>query len=171
MARYPCRECDTAEFVVNMGPQHPSTHGVLNFMLHTDGEIVRRAIPDIGYLHRGIEKICERTGYYGITPYTDRVDYLSAMTANHGYAMAVERLAGLEVPERAEYLRVIADELNRIASHLIMVGCMIMDIGAYTPFLHGVYKREAINDLMEMLCGNRITYNYIWIGGVSHDHP
>lgn len=160
-----------AELLINMGPQHPSTHGVLNFLLYTDGEVVRRAVPEVGYLHRGIEKICEKVGYLGITPYTDRVDYLSAMTANQGYAMAVEKLMGMEVPKRAEYLRVIASELNRIASHLIMVGCMVMDIGAYTPFLHGVRERETINDLMEMLCGNRLTYNYAWIGGVSFDLP
>jgi NADH-quinone oxidoreductase subunit D len=159
------------EMVLNMGPHHPSTHGVIRFIIKTDGEIMREAIPDVGYLHRSIEKIAEGVPYESLMPYTDRVDYVSAMTANHCWAAAVEKLAGCEVPERAEYLRVIADELNRIASHAICVGVMAMDIGAITPFPYLLRERETINDLIEELCGSRLTYNYCRIGGVSHDLP
>lgn len=161
----------TEEMTLSMGPQHPATHGVLRFILKTDGEVLFGAIPDVGYLHRGMEKIAEKVGYIGFMPYTDRIDYLSAMIANQSYAMAVEKLAGIEVPLRAEYLRVIASELNRISSHLIMVGCMAMDMGAFTPFIHALRERETVNDLFEMLCGARLTYNYARIGGVSHDLP
>ncbi len=159
------------EMEINMGPQHPSTHGVLRFRVFTDGEIIRKAIPEVGYLHRGIEKIGEMIEYPGFMPYTDRVDYVSAMTANHAYARAVEVLLGTEVPERAHYLRVIADELCRMASHLVAVGCYPMDIGAITPFVHALREREKINDLIEELCGARLTYNYVRIGGVSFDMP
>ncbi|MBI5525793.1 MAG: NADH-quinone oxidoreductase subunit D [Deltaproteobacteria bacterium] len=154
---------------LNMGPQHPSTHGVIRFVVTSDGEIMQKAVPHVGYLHRGIEKIAEGIPWQSFTPYTDRVDYLAAMFANHGWAMAVERLAGIEVPPRAEYIRVIASELNRIASHLVAVGAMAMDIGAFTPFLHGIREREKINDLMEELCGQRLTYNFVRVGGVSSD--
>ena len=157
---------------INMGPQHPATHGVINFMVETDGEVMRRAIPDVGYLHRGIEKLAEMTPWPGFIPYTDRTDYLAAMFANQGYVMAVERLMGVEVPRRAEYLRVLACELNRIASHLVATGCMAMDLGAFTPFVHWLRERESINDLMELICGARLTYNYMRIGGVCRDlHP
>ena len=159
------------EMEINMGPQHPSTHGVLRFRVFTDGEIIRKAIPEIGYLHRGIEKIGEMIEYPGFMPYTDRVDYVSAMTANHGYARAVESLLSTEIPERAQYLRVIADELCRIASHLVAVGCYPMDVGAITPFVHALREREKINDLIEELCGARLTYNYVRFGGVSFDLP
>ncbi|MGC9044506.1 MAG: NADH-quinone oxidoreductase subunit D, partial [Myxococcota bacterium] len=147
------------EILLNMGPQHPSTHGVIRFIIRADGEIMVEALPVVGYLHRGIEKLAEMTPYTGFIPYTDRVDYLAAMFANHAFVMGVERLLGIEVPKRAEYLRVIACELNRIASHLIALGSMAMDIGAFTPFLHGLRERELINDIMEMLCGARLTYN------------
>lgn len=159
------------EMILNMGPQHPSTHGVLNFLVVTDGEVMHQALPNVGYLHRGIEKLAEMTPYTGFMPYTDRVDYLAAMFANQAYAMAVERLAEVEVPERAQYLRVIACELNRIASHLISTGAMGLDLGAITPFLHWIREREFINDLMEALCGARLTYNYMRIGGVCADIP
>ncbi len=159
------------EMVVNMGPHHPSTHGVLRFVIRTDGEIMRDVNPDVGYLHRSIEKIAESISYENLMPYTDRVDYVSAMTANHLWAMAVEKLTGAEVPERAEYLRVIADEFNRLISHLICVGVMAMDIGAITPFPYVIRERETVNDLIEELCGSRLTYNYCKIGGVSHDLP
>ncbi len=154
---------------LNMGPHHPATHGVINFLLETDGEIIKRATPDVGYLHRGIEKIAEIVGYVGTMPYTDRVDYLGAMFTNHGWALAVEKLMGIEVPPRAEYCRVIASELNRIASHLIATGALAMDLGAFTPFLHWIRERETINDIMERICGARLTYNYMRFGGVSHD--
>jgi NADH-quinone oxidoreductase subunit D len=159
------------EMVLNMGPHHPSTHGVLRFIIKTDGEIMREVIPDVGYLHRAIEKIAEGVPYESLMPYTDRIDYVSAMTANHCWALAVEKLATCEVPERAEYLRVIASELNRIASHAICVGVMAMDIGAITPFPYLLRERETINDLIEELCGSRLTYNYLRVGGVGQDLP
>lgn len=159
------------EITLSMGPQHPATHGVLRFIVHTDGEVLHSLQPDIGYLHRGMEKIAEKVGYIGFQPYTDRIDYVCAMTCNQAYVMAIEKLAKIEVPERAEYLRVIASELNRISSHLIMVGCVAMDMGAFTPFIHALRERETINDLFEMLCGARLTYNYARIGGVSYDMP
>jgi len=155
--------------LLNMGPHHPATHGVLNFLLQTDGEIVRKATPDVGYLHRGIEKIAEMNTYAGTMPYTDRVDYLGGMATNQGWAMACERLLGIEVPRRAEFLRVIAVELNRIASHLIGTGSLAMDLGAFTPFVHWLREREFINDLMERICGARLTYTYMRIGGVARD--
>jgi NADH-quinone oxidoreductase subunit D len=160
-----------SEMVLNLGPQHPSTHGVLRFIVHTDGEILRKAVPDVGYLHRSIEKIGERCTYQGFMPYTDRVDYLAAMFANEAWAMACEKLMGIAVPPRAQYLRAISCELNRIASHMIALGAMAMDIGAVTPFPYALREREAINDLIEELCGARLTYNYHRIGGVSFDFP
>ncbi len=161
----------TEEMVVNMGPQHPSTHGVLRFILTTDGEVIHSIQPDIGFLHRGMEKIAEQVNYHQFMPYTDRIDYLASMNCNIGYAMTVEQLAGIEVPRRAQFIRVLVAELNRIASHLIAVGAMGSDLGAFTPFLHAIREREWINDLMEMVCGARLTYNYIRIGGVSQDIP
>jgi len=154
---------------LNMGPHHPATHGVINFLLETDGEIIKKATPDVGYLHRGIEKISEIVGYVGTMPYTDRVDYLGAMFTNHGWALAIEKLAGIEVPRRAEFCRVIASELNRIASHLVATGSLAMDLGAFTPFIHWLREREKINDIMERICGARLTYNYMRFGGVSRD--
>lgn len=155
--------------LLNMGPQHPSTHGVIRFVVKTDGEVMRTAIPDIGYLHRSIEKIAEKANYSGFMPWTDRVDYLAAMNCNVAYAMAVEKLAGIVPSRRAEYLRVIAMELNRIISHLLAVGSLGMDVGAYTPFIHALRERERVNDLIEELCGQRLTYNYARIGGVIYD--
>ncbi len=161
----------TQEMVLNMGPHHPSTHGVLRLILNLDGEIVKQVMPDVGYLHRGIEKLGEGLNYRQFIPYTDRIEYLASMNVNHIYCMAVERLAGVEVPERAEYIRVIMAELNRIISHIICCGALAMDLGAFTPFLHGVVEREKVNDLFEMVCGQRLTYNYMRIGGVSRDLP
>ncbi len=161
----------TEEMLLNMGPHHPSTHGVLRFILKTDGEMILECKPDVGYLHRSIEKIGELMTYQGFVPYTDRVDYVASMNSNLAYCMAVERLAGIEVPRRAEFLRVMVCELNRISSHLIAVGAMAMDIGAVTPFPYALRERERINDLLEEICGARLTYNYIWIGGVSFDAP
>jgi NADH-quinone oxidoreductase subunit D len=162
---------DNEEMVLNFGPQHPSTHGVINFIVETDGEVLKRAIPDVGYLHRSIEKIGEIVGYPGFMPYTDRVDYVAAMFANEGYAIAVEKLLKVEVPPRAQWLRAISCELCRIASHLVGVGTMTMDIGAFTPMVHGLRERETVNDLIEALCGARLTYNYHRIGGVAYDLP
>jgi NADH-quinone oxidoreductase subunit D len=164
-------QSDGSEIVLNLGPHHPSTHGVLRFIVHTDGEILRKAVPDVGYLHRSIEKIAERCTYQGYMPYTDRVDYLAAMFANESWAMACEKLMEIEVPPRAAYLRVISCELNRIASHMIALGAMAMDLGAVTPFPYCLREREAINDFIEELCGARLTYNYHRIGGVSFDFP
>jgi NADH-quinone oxidoreductase subunit D len=159
------------EMILNFGPQHPSTHGVINFIVETDGEVLRKAVPDIGFLHRGIEKIGEAVTYPGFMPFTDRVDYVAAMFANEGYAIAVEKLLKIEAPARAQWLRAISGELVRVASHLVAVGCMAMDIGAFTPMLHGLREREVINDLIEELCGARLTYNYSRIGGVAFDLP
>lgn len=164
-------EFHTEEMVLNMGPHHPSTHGVIRFIVHTDGEVMSRAIPDVGYLHRSIEKIGELATYNGFMPWTDCVDYLAAMNANIAYAMAVEKLAQIEVPRAAEFLRVLAAEFNRIISHLLSVGSVSMDVGAYTPFIHALREREKVNDLLEELCGQRLTYNYARIGGVSLDLP
>jgi len=162
---------ENGDMVLNMGPHHPSTHGVLRLILSMDSEVIGKLTADIGYLHRGIEKIGEGIPWQGFMPYTDRIDYLGAMFVNHGYALAVEKLLGTEVPARAEYLRVVADELNRIASHIICLGSVTMDLGAYTPFLHGIRERETINDIFEEWLGARLTYNYMRIGGVSFDLP
>jgi NADH-quinone oxidoreductase subunit D len=161
----------TEDMTLSMGPQHPSTHGVLRFVVRADGEVMKEAIPDIGYLHRSIEKIAEKVGWHGFIPYTDRVDYVAAMFCNHGWAMAAEKLAGIEIPKRGEYCRVIADELCRIHSHLLSVGTMAMDIGAFTPFTHAIREREYLNDLFEELCGARLTFHYMRIGGVGWDLP
>jgi NADH-quinone oxidoreductase subunit D len=164
-------ELQTEEMLINMGPQHPSTHGVLRIVLRTDGEMILEAIPHIGYLHRCAEKIGENLTPQQFIPYTDRMDYLAAMNNNHAYALAVERLCGIEVPERASYLRIIVAELNRVASHLVSFGCYGLDMGAFTPFLYGFREREHILDLFEAACGARLTYSYITIGGVTFDVP
>jgi NADH-quinone oxidoreductase subunit D len=164
-------KADGEEMTLNFGPQHPSTHGVINFLVDTDGEVMKKAIPDVGYLHRAIEKIGETVSYPGFMPYTDRIDYVAAMFANEGYALAVEKLLKLEAPPRAQYLRAISCELCRIASHLVSVGTMATDIGATTPLVHALREREAINDLIEELCGARLTYNSHRIGGVAFDLP
>ncbi|HRX84451.1 MAG TPA: NADH-quinone oxidoreductase subunit D [Phycisphaerae bacterium] len=157
--------------MVNMGPQHPSTHGVLRLVLRTDGELVLEAVPHIGYLHRCAEKIGENVAPYQYIPYTDRMDYLAGMNNNQAFALAVEKLTGMEVPERAKYIRVIFAELNRIASHLVSVGTYGLDMGAFTPFLYCFREREMILDLFEAACGARLTYSYITIGGVTDDLP
>ncbi len=161
----------TEEMILNMGPQHPSTHGVLRLELVTDGEVVTEAEPHIGYLHRCAEKIGENVNYQQFVPYTDRMDYLAGMNCNHAYAHAVERLMDLKVPERAEYIRILVLELNRIASHLVAFGTYGLDIGAFTPFFYAFRERERILDLFEELCGARLTYNYVRIGGVMIDLP
>ena len=161
----------TEEMLVNMGPQHPSTHGVLRIVLRTDGEMVLEAIPHIGYLHRCAEKIGENLPPYQYIPYTDRMDYLAGMNNNQGFAVAVERLCGLEVPPRAQVIRVIFSELNRIASHLVSLGTYGLDMGAFTPFLYCFREREMILDLFEAACGARLTYSYITVGGIHDDLP
>ncbi len=161
----------TEEMLVNMGPQHPSTHGVLRIVLRTDGEMVLEAVPHIGYLHRCAEKIGENIHPYQYVPYTDRMDYLAGMNNNQGFAIAVERLCGLEVPARAQAIRVIVCEMNRIASHLVALGTYGLDMGAFTPFLYCFREREMILDLLEAICGARLTYSYITVGGVHDDLP
>ncbi len=162
----------TEEMVLNMGPQHPSTHGVLRLELTLDGEIITKVVPHIGYLHRCFEKHCEVMSYPQVIPYTDRMDYLAAMGNELGYVIGVEKLLGIQVPERVEYIRVIMAELQRIASHLVAIGTYGADIGAFTPFLYCFRDRERILNLFEITCGARLLYNYIWIGGLSHDlHP
>lgn len=160
------------EMLLNMGPQHPSTHGVLRVVLKLDGEVVTGAVPDLGYLHRGVEKLAEHRTFGQFIILTDRDDYLCAMLNNWAYCMSIEKLLKVQIPERAEYLRVIAGEMNRIASHLLFIGTFGIDIGAFTPFLYAFGReREMILDLFEQLCGARITYNYVRIGGVSNDLP
>lgn len=161
----------TEEFLMSMGPQHPSTHGVLKLLLKMDGERCMETIPEVGFLHRAIEKMAENRTYLQIIPLTDRIDYVTSMAGNFCYCLAVERLAGLRVPPRAEYLRVLMMELNRIASHLLWYGCMGLEVGATTPFLFSFREREDILDLFETVCGARLTYNYYRIGGVSNDLP
>ncbi len=165
-------ELRTEEMTINMGPQHPSTHGVLRVELVLDGEIVVDAIPHIGYLHRCFEKHSESMNdYQQVIPYVDRMDYVAAMSNELGYAIAVERMLEIEVPERVEYIRVIMAELQRIASHLLAIGTYGLDIGAFTPFLHCFRDRERILEIFESACGARLLYNYIWVGGLSHDVP
>jgi len=164
-------DVQTEEMLVNMGPQHPATHGVLRVVLRTDGEMVLEAVPHIGYLHRCAEKIGENVAPYQYIPYTDRMDYLAGMNNNLAYAMAVEKLTGMEVSKRAQYIRIIFAELNRIASHLVSMGAYGLDMGAFTPFLYAFREREMILDMFEATCGARLTYSYITIGGLSHDLP
>lgn len=161
----------TQDFYLNMGPQHPSTHGVLKLVLKMDGETVTEIIPEIGFLHRSLEKIAENRTYHQYIPYTDRLDYVTSMTSNFVYVLAVEKLANIIIPKRAEYIRIIMAELNRIASHLLWLGAIGLEAGATTPFLYTFREREFILDLFEMTCGARLTYNYMRIGGVSSDLP
>jgi NADH-quinone oxidoreductase subunit D len=161
----------TEELFVNMGPQHPSTHGVLRIILRSDGELILEAIPVIGYLHRCAEKIGESLTPAQFIPYTDRMDYLAAMNNNCAYAMPIETLAGIEVPERGRYIRTIMSEMNRIASHLVSFGSYGLDMGAFTPFLYAFREREYILDLLESVCGARLTYSYITLGGPRADLP
>jgi NADH-quinone oxidoreductase subunit D len=157
--------------VLNMGPQHPSTHGVLRLVLEVDGETVVSLAPDIGYLHTGIEKTCEAKFYNQVTPLTDRIDYLCPMTNNTAYALAVEKLLGLEVPERAQVLRVLLNELTRIQSHLVWLGTHAMDIGALTVFLYCFREREDLLRIFEAISGQRMMGSYIRIGGVALEPP
>ncbi|MDB4291062.1 NADH-quinone oxidoreductase subunit D [Cyclobacteriaceae bacterium] len=159
--------------VFNIGPQHPSTHGVLRLEVVTDGEIVKEVIPHIGYLHRCFEKHAESMPFNQTIPYVDRMDYMSAMNSEHAYAMGVERMLGItdQIPKRVKYIRVLVAELNRIASHFVAIGTYGLDIGAFTPFLWLMRDREHILRLLEWTCGARMLYNYIWIGGLYYDLP
>ncbi|HWO93810.1 MAG TPA: NADH-quinone oxidoreductase subunit D [Dehalococcoidia bacterium] len=162
----------TEPFIVNIGPQHPSTHGVFRIRVAVDGEVITDADMVMGYLHRSMEKLAEERTYTQNIPFTDRLDYLAAMSNNLAYVLAVEKLAGIETPERGQYLRVIMAEFQRIASHCMAVGTFVNDCGAWqTPLMYMFKQREQILDLFEMTCGARITCNYVRIGGVSYDIP
>jgi NADH-quinone oxidoreductase subunit D len=157
--------------ILNMGPQHPSTHGVLRLLLEIDGETVVRMMPDIGFLHTGIEKTCEAKFYQQVVPLTDRIDYLCPMTNNLCYVLAVEKLLGLEIPPRAQWLRVMMNELTRINSHLVWLGTHAMDIGAMTVFLYCFREREDVLRLFEAISGQRMMTSYFRVGGVALDAP
>ncbi len=161
----------TDEMLVNMGPQHPSTHGVLRLVLRTDGEVVSEVTPHIGYLHRCAEKIGENLTARQWVPYTDRMDYLAAMNMNLGWALAVEKLLGHELSQKAKHLRVIIAELSRIASHLVGMGAYGLDLGTFSPFLYAFREREKILDLFEEACGARLTTSYLTPGGATADLP
>ncbi|AIM37305.1 NADH-quinone oxidoreductase subunit D [Sphingobacterium sp. SG20118] len=161
------------EMIINMGPQHPSTHGVLRLQLITDGELVKEVIPHLGYLHRCFDKHAESMSYGKTIPFTDRLDYLSSMNNSHAFVMGVERMLGIDdkIPKRVEYIRVLVCELNRIASHLIGIGTYGIDIGAFTPFMWCFRDREHIMNMLEWVSGSRMLYNYIWVGGLFYDLP
>jgi NADH-quinone oxidoreductase subunit D len=161
------------EMIINLGPQHPSTHGVLRLEVLMDGEIVKEVVPHIGYLHRCFEKHAENLPFNQVIPFVDRLDYVASMNSEHAYAMGVERMLGIEnqIPKRVEYIRVLVSELNRIASHFIAIGTYGMDIGAFTPFFWIMRDREHILRLLEWASGARLLYNYIWIGGLFYDLP
>ncbi len=163
----------TETMMLNMGPQHPATHGVLRIVLHLDGEMVVKAVPYIGYLHRGIEKLCEHITYQQCIPYTDRMDYIASICSNIGYILAVEKLLGIEdeIPERAKTAEVILFELGRIESHLIGIGTHALDLGAMSAFLYCFKERERIYDILETVCGARLTTSYPRVGGLPLDLP
>ena len=164
---------NTETMTINMGPQHPSTHGVLQLILELDGEIVVKATPHIGFLHRGIEKLSEHRTYHQTIPLTDRLDYLAPMSNNLGYVLAVEKLLGItdEIPERVQRIRVIMTELTRLKSHLVWLACHALDIGAMTVFLYCFREREEITDIYEKVSGARMTTNYFRVGGLADDLP
>ncbi len=162
---------DDKTMVLNMGPQHPSTHGVLRLLLEIDGETIVRVMPDIGYLHTGIEKTCEAKFYQQVVPLTDRIDYLCPLTNNLAYCLAVEKLLGLEIPPRAQWMRVMLNELTRINSHLVWLGTHAMDIGAMTVFLYCFREREDVLRLFEMVSGQRMMTSYFRIGGLALEPP
>jgi NADH-quinone oxidoreductase subunit D len=157
------------EMILNMGPQHPATHGVLRLVLRLDGETVVACVPELGYLHRGYEKMAENMSYYEFIPHTDRLDYLAPLCNNVAWVLAVEKLAGIEAPPRAQYIRMLISELSRMASHLIAIGSFAMDVGALTVFLWTIREREKILDIWDILCGARFTNSYTRIGGVAND--
>jgi len=159
--------------IINLGPQHPSTHGVLRLEVRSDGEVVQEVVPHIGYLHRCFEKHAENLPYNQIIPFVDRLDYVAAMNSEHAYAMGVEKMLGIteQIPKRVEFIRVVVAELNRIASHLVAIGAYGLDLGAFTPFFWIMRDREHILRLLEWTCGSRLLYNYIWIGGLYYDLP
>ncbi|MBT0651870.1 NADH dehydrogenase (quinone) subunit D [Geomobilimonas luticola] len=159
----------TEIMTVNMGPQHPSTHGVLRLVVELDGEVIQKITPHIGYLHRGVEKLSEHRTYHQALPLTDRLDYLAPMSNNLGYVLAVEKLLGIEVPERAQTIRVILAELTRLKSHLVWIACHALDIGAMTVFIYAFREREKVMALYEKISGARMTSNYFRVGGLSSE--
>jgi NADH-quinone oxidoreductase subunit D len=160
------------EMIINIGPQHPSTHGVLRLEVISDGEVIKDLVPHIGYLHRCFEKHAESLPYNQVIPFVDRMDYVASMNSEHAYAMGVEKMLGItNLPKRVEYIRVLVAELNRIASHLIAIGTYGLDVGAFTPMFWAMRDREHILRMLEWTCGARLLYNYIWIGGLYYDVP
>ena len=166
---YQLEPVEDNQFVLNLGPQHPGTHGVLRVILHMDGEYILSADPILGYGHRMQEKIAETMPYTQTLPYMARMDYLAALSFNHAWVGLVEKMCGFEVPRRAEYIRVLTTELNRISSHFLWFGAFLLDLGAFTPFLHAFADREKILDLLESVTGSRLTYCYFRFGGVGAD--
>lgn len=166
-------ELRSEEMIINLGPQHPSTHGVLRLEVLSDGEVIKEVVPHIGYLHRCFEKHAENLPYNQIIPFVDRMDYVASMNSEHVYVMGVERMLGIteQIPKRIEYIRVLMAELNRIASHFIAIGTYGMDIGAFTPFFWVMRDREHILRLLEWASGSRLLYNYMWVGGLFYDLP
>lgn len=171
--KYDPAKIKSEEMIINLGPQHPSTHGVLRLEVLTDGEIVVDVVPHLGYLHRCFEKHAEALPFNQIIPYVDRLDYVAAMNSEHAYVMGLERMLGIDkdIPKRVEYIRVLVAELNRLASHFIAIGTYGLDIGAYTPFLWLFRDRETIQRMLEWASGARMLYNYIWVGGLFYDLP
>jgi len=161
----------TETMTLNMGPQHPSTHGVLRLVLELDGEVIVKVTPHIGFLHRGVEKLSEYRTYHQILPLTDRLDYLAPMSNNLGYILAVEKLMAVEVPERAETIRIIMAELTRLESHLVWIACHALDIGAMTVFIYAFRERETVMEIYELISGARMTSNFFRVGGLSQDVP
>jgi len=171
--KFKAEELRREEMVINLGPQHPSTHGVLRLEVLMDGELIKEVVPHLGYLHRCFEKHAENLPYNQVIPFVDRLDYVAAMNCEHIYAMGVERMLGIheQIPKRVEYIRVLVSELNRIASHFIAIGTYGMDIGAFTPFFWMMRDREHILRMLEWASGARLLYNYMWIGGLFYDIP
>jgi len=163
------KDIQTKDLTISLGPQHPATHGVLRVVLDLDGERVLKCTPYVGYLHRGVEKLAENMTYLSALPLTDRLDYVSSMSNNVGYCLAIERLFGIEAPERAKYIRTMMCEMTRISSHIIGISTHALDIGAMTLFLYSFRERETLMDLFEMICGARLTVSYPRIGGVRND--
>lgn len=171
--KFRVEELKSEEMIISLGPQHPSTHGVLRLEVISDGEWIKEVVPHLGYLHRCFEKHAEALPFNQIIPYVDRLDYMAAMNSEHAYVMAVEKMLDLtgKLPKRIEYIRVLVAELNRIASHFVAIGTYGLDIGAYTPFLWLMRDREDIQRLLEWLSGARMLYNYVWVGGLFYDLP
>ncbi|MBP6386392.1 MAG: NADH-quinone oxidoreductase subunit D [Pseudarcicella sp.] len=171
--KYQIGQLKSEEMILSLGPQHPSTHGVLRLEVISDGELIVDVVPHLGYLHRCFEKHAEALPYNQIIPYVDRLDYLASMNSEHAYVMGVEKMLGIQndIPKRVEYIRVLVAELNRLASHFVSIGTYGLDIGAYTPFLWLMRDREHIQRLLEWVSGARMLYNYIWVGGLFYDLP